>query len=212
VREAPDPGLPLSWPGAPGSGADGNVASFSEALADAAGSVSRAGPNAVAAQVEWVAREVGARTAVVAADTVEFAAAIDAGLEAAGVSVERPSAERWREAAAAADLGVTSATIGVAATGSVLVVPGEGSPRVASLLPSAHLVILPVHRIVGGLDQALEAVAHAASTASSAVLVTGPSRTADIEMISVLGVHGPRRLHVLLVDAVDNPEGLRPPR
>jgi len=61
-------------------------------------------------------------------------------------------------------------------------------------------VVLPMSRLVPGLEEALEAVAAVQGTSSAPVLVTGPSRTSDIEMTTVFGVHGPRALRVLLVE------------
>jgi hypothetical protein len=69
-------------------------------------------------------------------------------------------------------------------------------------------VILPVERLVAGLEEALEVVATLAATHSNPFLVTGPSRTSDIEMEMVLGAHGPKALHVLLVSEVADAEGV----
>jgi len=71
---------------------------------------------------------------------------------------------------------------------------------VARLLPETHLVLLPASRLVPGLEEALEAVATVSGTSSAPVLITGPSRTSDIEMTTVFGVHGPRSLRVLLIE------------
>jgi len=140
------------------------------------------------------------KTALVTPDVSEFDGEIDAALNSAGFDVLRPATRsEWRTTAARAALGVTSAVLGVAATGSVLIGGGADSPRAASILPETHLVILPADRLVPGLEEALDAVAAMAPTHSSPFLVTGPSRTSDIEMEMVLGAHGPRRLHVLLV-------------
>jgi len=84
-------------------------------------------------------------------------------------------------------------------TGSILIAPGPNAPRVASLLPPAHLAILSADRLVPGLEEIMTTVAELAERSSSAVLITGPSRTTDIEMTTVFGVHGPRVLRVLLV-------------
>ncbi len=72
----------------------------------------------------------------------------------------------------------------------------EGETLKASLLPETHLVVLPVSLLVADLPEALEMTRHAAN----AVLVTGPSRTADIEMTLTIGVHGPKEIIVFLVD------------
>jgi L-lactate dehydrogenase complex protein LldG len=124
---------------------------------------------------------------------------VERGLYLAGAEVTRPDPADWRDRAAGADLGITSGALGIAATGSVLLIPGPDAPRVASLLPSAHLVILPADRLVPGLEEAMMAVAEAVESSSAPVLVTGPSRTSDIEMTTVYGAHGPRSVHVLLV-------------
>ena len=134
------------------------------------------------------------RSAVVAADAGHYANEIAEALAHAHVEATSPT----RENAARAGLGITSALLGVASTGSVLIVGGVDSPRAASILPEAHLVILPADRLVAGLEEALEAVASIADAYSNPFLVTGPSRTSDIEMQTVIGVHGPRSVYVIL--------------
>jgi L-lactate dehydrogenase complex protein LldG len=93
-------------------------------------------------------------------------------------------------------VGITQAICGVGDTGSILVINGEGSPLQASLLPEIHVAILRLSDIVPSLADALPLVKGTAS----AVFITGPSRTADIEMTLTIGVHGPGELHVFLVD------------
>jgi len=92
-------------------------------------------------------------------------------------------------------VGVTKAICGLADTGSVLIVDGEGSPLHASLLPEIHIVTLRASAILPSLENAI----HLARDAKAAVFITGPSRTADIEMTLTIGVHGPGELHILLV-------------
>jgi L-lactate dehydrogenase complex protein LldF len=93
-------------------------------------------------------------------------------------------------------VGVTKAICGLADTGSVLIVDGDGSPLHASLLPEIHIVILRASAILPSLENAI----HLAHDAKAAVFITGPSRTADIEMTLTIGVHGPGELHILLVE------------
>lgn len=74
--------------------------------------------------------------------------------------------------------------------------------RLLSLLPKVHFAVLPADRIVATLGDALAAARGAGGAPPRALtLITGPSRTADIELTLVVGVHGPKELHVLLVDA-----------
>jgi len=94
-------------------------------------------------------------------------------------------------------VGLTGAVSGVAETGSVLITSGAGQPLTASLLPAIHLVVLRAATIYAHLAQALNL--EATRQASLSVLITGPSRTADIEMTLTLGVHGPGQVIVFCV-------------
>ena len=91
--------------------------------------------------------------------------------------------------------GLTGCAAGIANTGTILLLD-EGETLKASLLPEVHLVVLRASQLVADLPEALAA----ARNASNAVLVTGPSRTADIEMTLTIGVHGPKEIIVFLVD------------
>jgi L-lactate dehydrogenase complex protein LldG len=92
--------------------------------------------------------------------------------------------------------GVTKAICGLADTGSVLEADGEGSPLHASLLPQIHLAILNQADILPSLPNAM----HLVEDKRSAVFITGPSRTADIEMTLTIGVHGPGEVIVFLTE------------
>jgi len=71
--------------------------------------------------------------------------------------------------------------------------------RLISLLPPIHVAVVSRDRMLSGLDELLSAVPLPADQSSSMVLITGPSRTADIEQILVRGVHGPGEIHVVIV-------------
>jgi L-lactate utilization protein LutC len=197
------PPLPATFPPTPASGADASPERFLQALRAVAGEGELVPRALLADAVAGVAATVSPdrRRAVVARDAMDLAGReIQAGLALASVEVLRPSnGTQWRVDAERAGLGVTTAVLGVASTGSVLIASGAGSPRAASILPDGHLVILPADRLVPGLEEALETVAQLADGCSNPFLVTGPSRTSDIEMEMVLGAHGPRSVHVLLV-------------
>ncbi len=94
--------------------------------------------------------------------------------------------------------GVTGALLGIAESGSLVLAGGEGRPLTASLLPEIHIAILKESDLVPNL---LEALHHPEiRSASAAVIITGPSRTGDIEMTLSIGVHGPKEVHVFLID------------
>jgi len=104
-----------------------------------------------------------------------------------------------------APICISGADIGIAESGSLVVLSGPGRGRLASLLAPVYIAVLRAPQIVRGLGEALAAVQarHGPDLfrdRSNLTLITGPSRTADIELTLTLGVHGPREVHVVLID------------
>ena len=95
-------------------------------------------------------------------------------------------------------IGVTRAISGLADTGSIIVTDNAGKPFQASLLPQIHIAVLHVIDILPSLADAFNQPW--LRNTGSTVVITGPSRTGDIEMSHTIGVHGPGELHVILVD------------
>ena len=118
-------------------------------------------------------------------------------------AVER---ERLRAIAARADLGLTGADLAIAETGTLVLVSGAGRPRSTSLLPPYHIAVFDRTALVESLRQVgvfLEAWHRdAAPPGTGAVInfITGPSRTADIELTLTRGVHGPKEVHAIFVE------------
>jgi L-lactate dehydrogenase complex protein LldG len=111
------------------------------------------------------------------------------------------------EIAAATDamvrVGLTGVDAALASTGSVILSSGPGRERTVSLLPDLHIVALTTDQIIPNLET-WGTAQRAQNTAdfrqlSSTVIISGPSRTADIAMQLVLGAHGPAALHILIV-------------
>lgn len=123
-----------------------------------------------------------------------------AGLERVDATVRVGSQDRKDDHArvGAVRVGITAADVGVAASGSVVLCHGAGRPRSASLLVESHIVLLPADRIVASLRDALSRASWAGT--SNITVITGPSRTGDIESILTLGVHGPRHLHIVVIE------------
>jgi L-lactate dehydrogenase complex protein LldG len=96
-----------------------------------------------------------------------------------------------RSVQAAAELGVTGADAGIAETGSLVVLSGDGKPRAASLLPLVHLAIVRRADLYDSMGAFFASRADAIARAACCTFITGPSRTADIELTLTLGVHGP---------------------
>lgn len=97
----------------------------------------------------------------------------------------------------AVPIGITACDVGIAASGSVVLRHGPGRPRSASLLVESHIVLLPVSRVVSSLAEAMEQTGWEGT--SNIAVITGPSRTGDIESQLTLGVHGPRYVHIILI-------------
>jgi L-lactate dehydrogenase complex protein LldG len=96
-----------------------------------------------------------------------------------------------------ARVGLTGALAGTADTGTLVLPGGSGRPLAASLLPEIHLAILRERDIYENLQEVLKL--REIRDSASLALVTGPSRTADIEMTLTIGVHGPGELHVFCI-------------
>ena len=100
-------------------------------------------------------------------------------------------------------VGVSSAFAAVAETGTVVATSGADHPSTLNFVPDTHVVVLPADRVVGSYEDAWDRVRDAAGDAPlprTVNMITGPSRTGDIEQTLTLGAHGPRRLHIVLVD------------
>ena len=108
--------------------------------------------------------------------------------------------EELRELCATADVGITGADYVLADTGTVVLLSSQREARLISLLPPAHIAVVRRERILTGLDELFTLIPHPAAETSSMVLITGPSRTADIEQILVRGVHGPGHITVVIAD------------
>lgn len=104
-----------------------------------------------------------------------------------------------REFCKRADVGISGALAGIAETGTVVLQSGVGKSREVTLLPPVHIVLLEtadlvtdIHVFTRDLERGLP---------SNTVFISGPSKSADIEQTLAVGVHGPKRFVVILVDA-----------
>jgi len=97
-------------------------------------------------------------------------------------------------------VGITGALCAIAETGTLMTVTGPTTPATTSLLPETHIAVVPVARIVRGMEEAWQLLRDELGQPPRAVnFISGPSRTADIEQTVTLGAHGPYRVHILLV-------------
>lgn len=96
-------------------------------------------------------------------------------------------------------LGITGADAALAESGSIVLSHGQGRSRMVSLIPDVHIALVEVRSIERTLAHWAHRNPGAAMDTTNLVLVTGPSRTGDIGQHLTLGVHGPRHLHLVLV-------------
>jgi L-lactate dehydrogenase complex protein LldG len=99
-------------------------------------------------------------------------------------------------------LGVTGVFCAIAETGTLVVLSGADTPTATTLLPDTHVAIVFANRIVDTMEDAFALVRKERGSVPRAInMISGPSRTGDIEQTIVLGAHGPFRVHILVVDA-----------
>jgi L-lactate dehydrogenase complex protein LldG len=149
----------------------------------------------------------GGRVAI-ADDPVTTALGVAASLADAGTSVLRADDPSWPDALVDAAVGVTGAALGVAETGTLVLMPGPGAPRATSLLPAVHVCLIATADVVATIVDAVTALP-SRDLPSAVVWVGGPSRTSDLEMRPTFGIHGPKAVEVVLVEIPGRATSLR---
>jgi L-lactate dehydrogenase complex protein LldG len=108
--------------------------------------------------------------------------------------------ETFKERLFAVEAAVTTAAGAVADTGALILRPTAAEPRLMSLVPPIHIAVLRAEDIFASLDDAMQAGNWPAGMPTNMLLISGPSKTADIELILAFGVHGPKELIVLVLE------------
>lgn len=188
-----------------GAGAD-PLARFMEEFRAAGGQpypVADAG--AAAAQVLHLLRERSAKKVLLGRGRLLDRLDLPESLRAAGIEVARGDAETTRDTLFAADVGITEADYLVGETGSVIQLARPEAPRSLSLLPPVHIVVADRGHILPDLFDLFAALGangnDLPSLPSCVTIITGPSKTGDIELKLVTGVHGPGEVHAVLVSS-----------
>lgn len=96
------------------------------------------------------------------------------------------------------EVGITSAQAGIAETGTLVLDSSAERNRLVSLVPPTHIAILAASRIYQTLTETLAALQSGDEVSPAITFITGPSRTADIELTLAIGVHGPQELYVII--------------
>lgn len=135
----------------------------------------------------------GAKSPVASMLEAAFARAGDTSLVPYEAAIES-----WKEALFYdVDAAVTASRGGIAETGSVILWPDAAEPRLMSLVPPVHFVLVDATRIHATLDEAMRVQRWAEGMPTNALLISGPSKSADIEQTIAYGVHGPKELVVI---------------
>ena len=196
--------------------ADALMSQLHEAATEAGWSVARvASPAEAADHILRVVQDLEARSIVRSAHDVLDALALDEHTAQAGISMtlaaigdtategqRQEQRASIRESCISADVGLTGVDHAIAETGSVVLLPRRGVSRLVSLLPPVHVAVVRRGQVLPGLDElfALQRLDHIEGDLGSYLnIITGPSRSADIEHTLVTGVHGPGEVHMVLL-------------
>lgn len=169
------------------------------------------GVEAAVGTVDTIVGELGAERVVRSGQPVFDDVPVDGVLAQRGVSVtpivQGPESPRaaLREEMRRADAGLTGTDYALAETGSLVILPRRGLSRLVSLVPPVHIALVRPDEVLETLHdlfllRRLEYKQRGGEMGSYLNFITGPSRTADIEMTIVQGVHGPRVVHMVIVE------------
>ena len=169
------------------------------------------GAEAALGQVDSIIGEVGATRVVRSGQTVFDDVPVDTALQLRGLEVVpvvrgvSATREELREQMRGADIGLTGTDYALAETGSLVILPRQGLSRLVSLVPPVHVALVRPEEVLESLHdlfllRRLEFKRRGGEMGSYLNFITGPSRTADIEMTIVQGVHGPRSVHMVIVE------------
>jgi L-lactate dehydrogenase complex protein LldG len=126
-----------------------------------------------------------------------------AGAAAAGFELaryDRPI-EAWKQDLfEQIDFAVTGTVAGLAETGTLVLWPDADEPRLMSLVPPLHIAILEADRLYENFAELIQAQDWASGMPTNALLISGPSKTADIEQTLAFGIHGPKALITLIIE------------
>ncbi len=164
-------------------------------------------PDAVADQIlQWI-EESGIRSVVYQDDDrlerldIPRRLAEKEELETVKWGTDDVSCEERNKSLERIEMGITMADLGLAETGSVILFNGGGKGRMTSLLPPVYVAVIQSSQIVPRLTQALEEIESRKDNLPSCInFITGPSRSADIEMDLSLGVHGPGSVYTVVLE------------
>jgi L-lactate utilization protein LutC len=166
--------------------------------------VLRVGAGGVIAAIDGALGNHAVGKVIVNARELDGRFGVGAHLASKGLSVLEWGVPGCREEAFGCDAAVTDCRAGLADTGAVMVWSDAGFGRSSTLVVPVHVILLPASRVIADLVDGLELVMRecGGKMPSNVVVINGPSKTADIEMNLVTGVHGPKYLYVVLIEGM----------
>ena len=196
--------------------ADELMGLMEKSAAEAAWNVYRTkSPGDAANYIRQVARDIEARTMLRSTHSALEALDIEAAMHGTGISLEvmaldddergdalEASRADLRQKVIAADIGITGVDYAIAETGSAVLLPRKGVSRVVSLVPPVHIAVVESGQVLPSLDELFTLRRQDfidGNIGSYMNLISGPSRSADIEYQLVTGVHGPGEVHMILL-------------
>ena len=199
-----------------GSSADELAARLQETAAEAGWKVARVASGQEAADyIAVLVRELEPRSILRSAHSVLDRLDLDAALSGTGIELgvmaideQAAGATRddqrrtLRQRAIVADIGITGVDYAIAETGTCVLLPRKGLSRLVSLLPPVHVAVVEKGQVLPSLDELFTLRRNdflQGDLGSYMNLITGPSRSADIEYTLVTGVHGPGEVHMVLI-------------
>lgn len=161
--------------------------------------------------VDGIVGDIGATQVVRSGQPIFDDVPVDTGMEWRGIEItpivrgEGSEREQLRETIRQADVGLTGTDYALAETGSLVILPRRGLSRLVSLVPPVHIALVRPEEVLESLHdlfllRRLEYYRRGGEMGSYLNFITGPSRTADIEMTIVQGVHGPKAVHLVLIE------------
>ncbi len=187
----------------PDLGGDELRAQFVAALTAVGGAaIEAAGESEAIEKIAALLRSRAARSAAIGEGITTDSASAAARLSHEGINVsvlDTCGPALFKEQLARVDAGIVEVDYAIAATGTLVMAANSARPRSLSLLPPINIAILRSDRILPNLAAVLSSIGPQNIAAHPVVMVTGPSRTADIEKRIVIGVHGPKELYVALI-------------
>lgn len=169
------------------------------------GAAHRVGSEHAAETVVGILRAHDTDVVMMSHDVALPVSGVGPALDAAGFVMVDPTVPRRGHARhnpvyANVAVGITGAVCALAESGSIIVSSGPAQPRMASLVGLVHVALLPASAIHRSLTHLVVEQPDLLTAGANAVIITGPSRTGDIEQQLNLGVHGPRHLHVVVIE------------